>query len=203
MGLIGSFLGKDQRKELAGAKTASDAALKQGYDTARPDFDQAVAGFGSYTQSGQQQQKLYDDLMGINGPEARAAAQQIYASDPYQQAGLNQGLNAMQRMGNARGWGSGKYALAGTRIANENYGNWMDRFRSGGEMGLNATSQQAGALTNRGNLAYGYGATKAGQATNYGNAMAEARGIGVNNLLKVGEIAATAFGGGMKGGGKK
>ena len=43
-------------------------------------------------------------------------------------------------------------------------------------------------------MAMGYGATKAGQAINYGNALASTRGIGVNNLMGLLGTAAKAAG---------
>jgi hypothetical protein len=47
----------------------------------------------------------------------------------------------------------------------------------------------------QGDNAFGYGATKAGNAINYGNAMAQAKGIGVNNLLGLAGTAIKAWGG--------
>jgi hypothetical protein len=77
----------------------------------------------------------------------------------------------------------GAAALAGQRVLLHNYGNWMDRYRDQGSQGFQAAGAQAGIQTQQGDNAYGYGATKAGNQINYGNAMASARGIGVNNLL--------------------
>ena len=50
------------------------------------------------------------------------------------------------------------------------------------------------------NLTYGAAQQRAGNRINMGNAMAETRGIGINNLLRFGEIAAKAASGGKAGG---
>jgi len=198
--LVDSFTGKAQRDELQSADRRASKFLKQGYDDAYGDFTGAYESFQPYAESGTKNQKIYDDLQGLNGPEAQAAAQEIYANDPYEQNALGQALKAAERYGNAMAWGRGKEALAGTRIANSMYRDWKSTYAGGADRGLAATNSMAAARTNRGNLSYGYGATRAGQAINMGNAMAEARGIGVNNLLKLGELGTKAASAAMSGG---
>lgn len=193
MGLLGSFLGTDQKKDLQSAKAASDAALSSGYSKAYADDTSAVSSYDPYVQSGQQNQKFYDDLQGLNGPEAQAAAQKVYQQDPYAQNALGQSENALTRLGNAQGYGAGKYALAGQRVANDAYSAWKGTYATGAGQGLQAASGQSNALQNRGNLSYGYGASQAGQETNYGNAMAAGRSTGINNLLGVAGLAVNAL----------
>lgn len=85
---------------------------------------------------------------------------------------------------NARGQSGGGLAnIAAQRVLQQNYGNWLDRYRDAGSQGLQATGAQAGIKTGQGDNAYGFAATKAGNAINYGNAMAQSRGIGINNLF--------------------
>lgn len=192
MGLLGSFLGTDQKKDLQGAKQQADAQLGQGYDKAYGDYSNAITGFDQYAQSGQKNQKFYDDLQGLNGREAQAAAQEVYQSDPFAQNALGQSENAMTRYGNARGYGAGKFALAGQRVANDAYGAWKGTYATGAGQGLQAATQQGNAMQGRGDLSYGYGATKAGNEINYGNALAASRSTGVNNLLNAAGTAAKA-----------
>jgi len=198
-----SFTGDAQRDEIRSAGKKADAALKEGYDSAYGDYSGAIDSFQPYADSGTKSQKFYDDLMGLNGPEARAAAQATVTSDPQFGGQLASSSNAMLRYLNARGEsGGGKAALAGQRVLQGTYGDWINRYKSGGEQGLQATNAMAAYRGGRGDLAWGYGATKAGKAINQGNAMAEARGIGVNNLLGVANMALKASGIGGYGTGK-
>jgi hypothetical protein len=190
MGLIGSFFGSDQRKDLERAKAQSDADLQQGYNQAHGDYSQAENYFSPYAQLGQQgmeDQNFYRSALGLNGDPARTQATNTIASNPLFQGQLGQESNAVSRMLNAQGSGAGKEALAAQRVFQQNAGNWLDRYRGIGEQGVNqgmqATNQMAGYRAQRGDLAYGYGASKAGNAINFGNAMASNRNTGVNNLM--------------------
>jgi hypothetical protein len=61
-----------------------------------------------------------------------------------------------------------------------------------GQQGGQFAGQQAAVRTGQGDLDFGYGATRAGQETSYGNAQAANRSTGVNNLLNVAGTAAKA-----------
>ena len=122
--------------------------------------------------------------MGLNGADARGEAQGMITSDPLFQGGLAQDSNALLRNLNARGQGGGGQAqLAGQRVLQQNYGSWLDRYRDAGSQGFQATNALSGVRAAQGDNAYGFAATKAGQATNYGNALASSRSIGINNLM--------------------
>lgn len=116
-----------------------------------------------------------------------------------QQAQLGQESNKLLRNLNARGSGPGVQALAANRVATENYSGWLNRLQGVGQQGLQATGAQAGVRGAQSDLNWGYGASRAGQETNYGNARAAAQGIGWNNLLGAigaGAKAYSAFSGG-------
>jgi hypothetical protein len=159
--------------------------------------------------------------LGLDGTDARDAAQGVISSDKLWQGELAQGQNAMLRYLNARGAsGGGKAALAGQRVLTEQYGNWMDRYRqradTGGQYardmaqldnqyginagniqsnyGTNVSNLSSQHFTNKANLTYGYRASKAGQAINHGNAMVAARNSGVNNVLGVVGAGVDAYG---------
>jgi hypothetical protein len=192
MGFLSEFLnpGKKDRN----AAYAESEALRQA-GTAQGDarYAEAENMFAPYAQSGAKGQKTYDDLLGLNGPEAQAAAQGIYAGDKYEQDALNQGNNAMLRYFNARGnVGSAAPLLAGARAAGERYGSWRDLFRGRGEQGYQATNAMAGLRANRGDLAYGSALTGAANRINKGNADAAGRQSGINNIMGV---AGTVIGG--------
>ena len=138
---------------------------------------------------------MYGDLLGLNGTDARSSAQGIITSDPLWSGKLGEDTNAVLKNLNARGMGaSGTAALAGQRVLLQNYNNVLDRYQGMGQTGLSATGQRAGVLTGQGDNAYGFGATKANQALQYGNAMAGTRNSGLNNILAVLGTGAKAYG---------
>jgi len=193
MGLLSDFLGKSQQKDLQRAKQQSDAALKEGYDSAHSDYTTAEGYYSPYAQSGQQANQFYNDALGLNGDAARGTAINTLTSNPLFQGQLGQESNAMARMLNAQGAsGGGKAQLAAQRVFQQNAGNWLDRYANQGAQGLQATNAMAGMRQGRGDLAMNYGATRAGNDISYGNAMSAARGIGVNNLLGLGGLALKA-----------
>lgn len=194
MGLLGSFLGKDQQKDLQRAKQQSDAALQQGYDSAYGDYTSAGDMFSPYAQSGQQANQFYNDALGLNGDAARGTAINTLTSNPLFQGQLGQDSNAMARLLNAQGAsGGGKAQLAAQRVFQQNAGNWLDRYAQQGQQGLTATNAMAGLRQARGDLSMNYGATRAGNEINMGNAMASARNVGINNILGVAGLAVNAM----------
>lgn len=188
-------MGGSARKDLRRSKAASDAALKEGYTGANANLNQAYDLYTPYAESGQQGSSLYNQAIGIGTPEQRTAAQGIYLNDPMQQAQLGQSSNALLRNLNARGAGPGVQALGASRVSAENYGNWLNRLQGVGQQGLAATGAQAGVRGSQAELNYGYGATRAGQETSFGNAMGASRNILTNNLLNAAGTAAKFFGG--------
>ena len=58
---------------------------------------------------------------------------------------------------------------------------------------MQATGAMAGLQQGMGDMESGYGQQMAGNAINYGNAMAASRNIGINNLMGAGGLALKAF----------
>jgi hypothetical protein len=172
MGFFGSFTGSSQRKDIRNANATANQALDQGYAQSQGYYNQAADAYAPY-----------NALLGLNGADARTEAQGMLTSDPLFQGGLAQESNALLRNLNARGQGGGGQAqLAGQRVLQQTYGNWLDRYRDAGTQGFQATAGQAGVRAAQGDNAYGFAATKAGNAIQYGNALASSRSIGLNNL---------------------
>lgn len=208
MGILGSFLGTDQRKDLANAKGQSDAALATGYSSAYGDLTDAGNYFAPYSQYGSDQiqhagqdQQFYEDALGLHGEGAANVATGTMAANPLFQGQLGQDSNAVSRSLNATGQsGGGKAQLAAQRIFQQTSGNWLDRYRgaaqdaqSGVQTGLTATNAMAGYRADRGNLSYGYGATRAGADTQYGNAMAASRSVPIQNIMGVAQLGVNAL----------
>ena len=187
MGFFGSLFGGDQKKELAKSKKKSDAALQEGFDTANQRYDQAFEMFTPFAQQGIEANDRYNALLGLSTPEARAAAQETYFSDPAFSAILDQESNRLLKQQNARGQTySGNTRVLGGRLGLENYNNYLNRLQGQGQQGLQVAGNQSAIRAGQGDLAFGYGATKAGSEINYGNARAQASQSGINNLLNLG-----------------
>lgn len=167
--------------------------MQQGYDQSQGYYNQAADLFDPYAQAGTKANDFYTNALGLNGADARAQAQGVITSDPLFQGGLAQESNALLKNLNARGQGGGGLAqIAGQRVLQQNYGNWLDRYRDAGSQGFQATGAQAGIRTQQGDNSYGFGATKANQQIGVGNAIAGTRNVGINNLI-------SAFGTGISG----
>lgn len=183
MGFFSSFTGSAQRKDIRNANAQATASLDKGYADSMGRYDQAFDLFNPYAQQGAGASTFYGNALGLNGDAARTQAQGVITSDPMWSGKLGADQNQMMKYLNARGQaGGGMAALAGQKLLMQNYGNALDRYRDLGRQGFEATGQQANIRAGQGDAAYGFGATKAGQAINYGNALASSRNIGVNNL---------------------
>lgn len=191
---FGSFSGSAQRKDIRAADAKASGFIDKGYATSDGLYAGAESSFDPYVVAGGKANDAYNALLGLNGDTARDEANTMLTSNPLFQGQLGQESNALLRNLNARGAsGGGQAQLAGQRVFQQTAGNWLDRYRDAGRDGFAATGAKAGVTTARGDNAFGYGATKAGQAINYGNALAETRGIGINNLLKVAGTGISAY----------
>lgn len=186
MGFFGSFFGDDQRADISRANKQANAALDSGYKSQQGYYGQAADAYAPYTQTGQQANTFYANALGLNGADARAGAESTITSDPLWSGKFALDSNNVLKAYNARGLGTSGAALeAGQRSLYENYGNALDRYASLGAQGLGAASGQAGVYQGQGQNAFNYGATKAGNDIQYGNALADSRNIGLNNILGV------------------
>lgn len=200
MGFFGSFFGNDQRKDLQRANAQATQALDKGYADSMQRYDQAAGLLDPYAQSGAEGNAMYAALL-RGDPDAIAQ----FNANPILQGNIGQASNAMMRYLNARGGAAGGTgAAAMQRVGQQGAMQFLDQYRGLGQQGFQAAGAQAGIRQGQGDAAYGFGATKAGQAINYGNAMAGTRNIGINNLLNLagtGIKAATAAYGAPGGGG--
>jgi hypothetical protein len=180
------FFGNKARKDMSRANAQATAALSEGYGQQTAAYDQAFDMFSPYAQQGQKANDFYTNALGLGGQEAQGQAIGTLTSNPLFQGQLGQESNALSRQLNARGMGAGgTAAMAGQRVFQQTAGNWLDRYRDAGRQGFEATNQQGNIRMGQGDNAMGYGATRAGQAVNYGNALSQTRNAGLNNLLNV------------------
>lgn len=196
------FTGASARKDLRRGREAQRNELMSGYNEAFPmlteGYDTARGYIDPYVQTGARYQSMYDDLMGLNGPEARAAAQATITSDPIWSGQFANASNAASRLLNSRGLGgSGAMALAGQRVLQENYQPVLNRYQQGGTQGLAAAGTAAGITQGKGestaNLRYGNAQQLAGVEGNFANSMASSRSTLTNNLLGLGGLLIGGF----------
>jgi hypothetical protein len=181
------FFGNKARKDIANANNQANAALSEGYGQQQQRYDQAFDMYSPYAQQGQKANDFYTDALGLGGQDAQNQAVGTLTSNPLFSGQLAQDSNALSRQLNARGMGAGgTAAMAGQRVFQQTAGNWLDRYRDAGRQGFEATNQQGNIRMGQGDNAMGYGATRAGQAINYGNALSQTRNAGLNNLLAIG-----------------
>lgn len=189
MGFFSSFFGGDQRKDLQRANAQATQALDTGYRDAMGRYDEAYGLISPLAERGNEANAMYAALL-RGDPEAV----QQFQSNPILQGNIAQDSNAMLRYLNARGGATGGRGFeAAQRVGQQGAMQFLDKYRDFGQQGMQATGALAGIRQGQGDAAYGLGVTKAGQSINFGNAMAESRNIGVNNLLNLAGVGIKAY----------
>lgn len=118
---------------------------------------------------------LYSNALGANGPGGNAAATSAFQASPGYQWNVDQALEQIMRKQGSLGGLQGGNTLAAltdraTNLANQEYGDWLDRLAGFVSPELSATggaaSGTSGAYQNLGNL---YGTNALNQANILGN----------------------------------
>lgn len=199
MSFFSNFFGSSAQADIRKANKQATNALETGYGQQTQFYDQAAGLYNPYVTEGRNASTRYNDLLGLNGAGAAGTAYSDLASLPAFQGQLASDSNAVLKNLNARGMGGGgTAAMAGQRVFQQNIGNWLDRYAQAGRDGFQATNSLANVRQTQGDNAMGYGATRANQATQYGNAMAQSRNIGINNLIGLVGAVGNAYGSMMK-----
>lgn len=191
MSFWGDFTGASARKDLKKANTAATGFIDEGLSSGVADYERGRSRFDPYATGGGNAFNALLNATGVNGADAQRGFIDGYMDDPTQE--LSQ--NAVARAMAARGLtDSGASRLASARVWQEGYGNHLNRLMSIGQQGQQAAGSQAGIDTGIGDMRFGTGQLKANTATGFGNAMANTRSIGVNNLMNIAGTAAKAYG---------
>lgn len=184
MGFFSNLTGGQSRKDVRASTAAATGLIDQGYADSQRYTNEAADTLNPYVQQGGRASRMYGDLLGLNGVDARSAAQGVLTSDPLFQGGLAQDSNALLRQLNARGQSGGGLAnIAAQRVLQQNYGSWLDRYNQGGQQGFQAANALGNVRMTQGDNAYGAATTKAGLQIGQGNALAATRNTGINNLM--------------------
>ena len=193
-------MGTSQQKDLKASKGAADSALSQGYTGAMGDYKTAQGMYDPYVKQGQQANSMYGNALGLNGVDAQKSFGANYAAaDQFREQNADFANNALMRQYNAKGMGnSGTAALATQRASlergSQDYNNYLNRLQGQGQQGFQATGAQAGLQQGMGDMTYGYGQQRAGNEINYGNALAQSRSTGINNLMGLAGLGLKGYG---------
>lgn len=128
---IGDWLGLNKGKATIEAAGQNKKIINQLGSTGRPIIQGIQDTTGDYLDYGKGGATLYADALGINGPEAAAAARESFTTSPGYQFGLDQGEQALMRRGSALGQlQSGQTNIDllqyGVKAANDEWGNWLN-----------------------------------------------------------------------------
>lgn len=194
----GAALGTGYDTATNAVRVGGDQALNyinQGVTGARGALGQAGAAFDPLTALAAKYgggTSLYLDALGANGAEGAARAKSAFTPSDAYNFNLDQGLESIARVNNARGGGAGAGGNLdrsaqeyGAGLASKEYGSWLDRLGGLVNPELSATSgaatgragiagQEANLLANAGTaragIASGEGGKLADLATGYGTA---------------------------------
>jgi hypothetical protein len=178
MSLLDLFSDKNEQK-------AADA-LKAGYQTGKKDaygaIDKGVSGanedyaaaLGLYqplAQTFSKGSQTYADALGLNGADGNARATSAYQTGPGYQFALDQALQAVNRGASAQGQlGSGQTSLdtmkAAYGLADQDYGNWLERLSGYDGKALGTANSQSNIYGGMAGMDYNAGTAKAGYGWN-------------------------------------
>lgn len=208
MSLFDAFLGRSQEKTITDASATARREIGEGLDNyvrttkqylerALPEYDRFAPTF----EQGQGALGLLSNALGINGPAAQSSFFSGFQTDPGYQAGLDAGIQALDRSAAARGLlrsGGQQRDLFGfgQRYLSEAFNNRLNSLfglgQYGTNLGFNTATNRANLLTGAGqgiaNAQFGTGQLMANNFINQGNAQAAAQSAGINNLLGLGRI---------------
>lgn len=216
MSFWGSLTGSDGKKAIKKSAAAAQGHLQTGYDTASDQvgdyYGKAQGYLDPYLQGGGKANALLANYLGVNGPEAQAAALASFQNDPGYQAQFNAGVNALDTSATARG---GLYSGAqmkglqqyGQQFQRQAFNDRIGQLGGFAGQGQQAAGAAAGLASNTGNalgsLSWGFGQQSAANQINKGNALAQQSNVFGNNLMGLAGTALKAFGGGGFGFGGK
>ncbi len=197
MGFFGNLMGGSGRKMMVAQNNKASGFLDAGVAQADPFYQQASSRLDPFVSQGQAGQQRYADLLGLNGDGARSAGQSTYNSDPmFAQLEANN-QERLSRYFNAQGSPvSGASMAASNQASLNNYGSYLDRLAGLGQQGAQGAAQQGQYDVGRGDMRFGVAQQKAGNQISLGNALAQSKAQGANNLMGlIGGIGGMALGG--------
>lgn len=173
----------EKAKGFANAKADANAALDAGLAYANPLYGQAYGDFSDLSAKFGKGQDVYNDATGVNGAEGIARAGDLYKSLPGYSAGLNTGVDLLERRAAARGdLGGGNTSADTIKFASDydagKYTNFLSALAPNLAGATSSTAGGAGVLTSQAGANLGVAGQRAGfdwnAATGTGQANADA-----------------------------
>ena len=201
--LGGIFGGNETAKAAKRNKEALDTFnrvgmgyIDQADNAARGYLDQISEVYSPLADLGVRSGEMFSNALGLNGAAGNEAARTAFQTGPGYQFALDQGLQALERGASSQGrLQSGQTGLDfinyATGLANQEYGNWMDRLANPGILQTGLTGQ-TGALSDLANLAVNTGDRRLNVSSEVLNGM-----LNVNNQKAQGNQQ--MIGGGLSG----
>jgi hypothetical protein len=134
-------------KWLNEARPQRFAELQTGYDTARSDLNQGMGGFDRLMNRFDAGSQMYQNALGLGGDEGNRRAQMAFQTGPGFQFAMDQGVKARERAASRMGGLNSGGLLSeltqfGQGLANQEYGNWMNRLAGFDPMMMQGASAQ-------------------------------------------------------------
>lgn len=147
MGLFDLFTGAGAAKAAKKGAAAQVAGLQQASGQVSAQQGQNQAAYAPFVNQGLAGLDLYGNALGLGGLDGQAQAQRTFQSSPGYQFQMDQGVQALDRSAAAQGGllsGGAAKALTGfgQGLANQDYGQWLDRLNNVGQQGQQAVGQQ-------------------------------------------------------------
>ncbi|MBF9234685.1 hypothetical protein [Microvirga alba] len=185
-------------KRIQDGQTQSLASLGKGFDAARSSYGDAIDLYSPYRETGLKAFGQYADATGVNGQDGYDRSVGNFRAGPGYEWQRDQGTDAVARKQSALGaLGSGNTMTAiadySSHLADQEYGNYLNRLKGVSDVGYNATGAQAGLTKGIGDL---YAQQGAGEAGVYGDSTR----LGVGTLANTTNGISNAVQGGMMAG---
>lgn len=173
------------------------ADLGRGVEQALPHYQGAIDRYEPWATQGLAGFSLYGDSLGLNGSDGNARATAAFEASPGFKWQVDQQTDAVARKNAALGMlGSGNTQVAiqdrANQLAKQEYGGWQNNLQNLGQMGLQATGQQANLDRGIGDLYAGLGQNQAGLRMGAANTIVGNNTNFMNNLSQLGQGAAKA-----------
>lgn len=179
-----AFTGRAAARDIRRGQQTGLSDIGTGEAGALDEFRSGIGVLDPYATGGREGYEAYLASLGLRGDDARRTFQDNYFNDPVNNALMDRVTRANTRRFTGIGMGnSGAATQSLTNALLEGYRGWQDRFRGLGEGGVAAAGGQAGLYQHAGDTRFGAGQQRAAVNMNAANALAQSRGIGINNLL--------------------
>jgi hypothetical protein len=178
MGLMDLFSDKNEQKAADALKAGFQTGKKDAYGEidkglagANSDYASALGLYGGLTDTYGKGVNMYADALGLNGAAGNANATGAYQAGPGYQYATDQAIQALERRAGAQGQlGSGQTNLdtlgAVYGLADQDYGNWLDRLSGYNGLASGNADSQAGIYGDKAAMGYNAGTAKAGYGWN-------------------------------------